>query len=122
MAPFLGREHHDAHDALAIHLQLVARHEHLRLEFRRGLDEQSARARVKPELVADHQFRLGQESLPLCHAPRTQAATTHNTAAPSAHSVAEGRGRCATTNPTPMPASSTSWKISGRGVPPAAIN
>src|SRR5437899_2502126 len=36
-AALLGRQHHHAHDALAVDLEIVARHEDLRLESRRGL-------------------------------------------------------------------------------------
>src|SRR5437773_2503956 len=54
----LGRQHHHAHDALAVHLEVVAAHQHLRPEAGRGLHEQGAGARVQSQLVADDEMRF----------------------------------------------------------------
>jgi hypothetical protein len=51
--PALGGEHHDAHDALPVHLDVVARDRDVALEPGGGLDDLRRRARVQPVLVED---------------------------------------------------------------------
>src|SRR6185312_5224203 len=49
----LGRQHHHAHYALAVHLEIVAHHRDLALELRRGLHQFRRGARVQAVLVHD---------------------------------------------------------------------
>ncbi len=49
----LGGQHHDAHDALAVHLEVVARDGDVALEPRRGLDHFGRRTRMQSMLVHD---------------------------------------------------------------------
>ena len=51
--PVFGGQHHDAHDALAIHLEVVARDGDVGLELRGHLHHFGSRARVQPMLVHD---------------------------------------------------------------------
>src|SRR5262245_14504996 len=85
----LGGDHHH-HDALSVHFQLVAAHEHLGLELRGRLHEQRTGPRVEAELIADHEIDLLHES---------QAPAHDRTVTPSAHSVGEGRTRPVATSP-----------------------
>src|SRR5688572_19164021 len=56
--PALGGEHHDAHDALAVDLDVVAGHEDVRAEARGEPHELRRRPGVEPELVADGDLRF----------------------------------------------------------------
>jgi hypothetical protein len=48
-----------AHDALAVHLQLIAHHRDLAAEFARELDDLGGRPRVESVLVDDLYFAFG---------------------------------------------------------------
>src|SRR5687768_1125050 len=49
----LRGQHHHAHDAFAVDLEVVLAHPDFRLEYRRELDELRSRTRVQPVLVFD---------------------------------------------------------------------
>jgi hypothetical protein len=54
----LGGEHHHSHDALRVHLKIVAHDGDIALEFSRRLHDLGGRARMYAQLVDDFCFAL----------------------------------------------------------------
>jgi hypothetical protein len=57
----LRRQHHDSHDALAIHFEIVADDGHIAGELARGFDDLSGRPRMDAILVHDRNRSFGHQ-------------------------------------------------------------
>ena len=58
-----GGQHHDAHDALAVHLEIFARYEYFGLVLSRRFHEQRTSTRVQAELIANLELNFHQQCI-----------------------------------------------------------